>query len=97
MAVLEAWAHRVPVLMTRACNLPAGFEAGAAVEITVDPDALAESLVRTLADPALPGRGEAGRDLVERSFSWDGVGGDLVAIYRWLAGRASRPDCVVID
>lgn len=97
MAVLEAWAHRLPVLMTRACNLPTGFEVGAAVEITVDPEALADNLVRYLSDPALPGRGEAGRDLVERCYSWDSAACDLIAVYRWLAGRASRPDCVVID
>lgn len=97
MAVLEAWAHCIPVLMTRTCNLLVGFETGAAVEITVDPDALAESFVRSLADPALPGRGETGRDLVGRNASWDGVGGDMLATYRWLTARASRPDCVVID
>ena len=37
MAVLEAWSHGCPVLMTRACNLPEGFaEAAIQVEDAID-------------------------------------------------------------
>ncbi len=33
MAVLEAWAAGLPVLMTEACNLPEGLEVAAAIRI----------------------------------------------------------------
>ena len=33
MAVLEAWSHGLPVVMTKECNLVEGFSAGAALEI----------------------------------------------------------------
>jgi poly(glycerol-phosphate) alpha-glucosyltransferase len=33
MSVLEAWAYGLPVVMTPECNLPEGFDCGAALEI----------------------------------------------------------------
>ena len=33
MAVLEAWSHGKPVLMSSGCNLPQGFSANAALRI----------------------------------------------------------------
>lgn len=97
MVILEAWSHGCPVLMTRACNLPGGFEAGAAVEIATDPSAMAAVLATRLADPDLPRLGAAGRALVAERFTWDRVGRDLVDVYAWLTGRGPRPDCVVLD
>jgi poly(glycerol-phosphate) alpha-glucosyltransferase len=94
MSVLEAWAHGVPVLMTRACNLPEGFAAGAAVEITVEPEAMAATLVEALESEALTAMGAAGRLLVAEHFSWTAVGRSMKAVYDWLAGRGPRPACV---
>lgn len=94
MAVLEAWAHACPVFMTRACNLPEGFAAGAAVEIPTDHEAMAPILARHLVNPELARLGAAGRTLVAERFSWDRVGRDLATVYTWLAGRAPRPDFV---
>lgn len=94
MAVLEAWAHGCPVLMTRACNLPVGFSTGAAVEIPTDPSAMASILHRCLADPELSRLGAAGRTLVAEQFSWERVGRDLADVYAWLAGRGAQPLCV---
>ena len=74
MAVLEAWAYRLPVFMTRACNLPKGFDVGAAFEIGTQPDEIASVLAATLDnDAALHDAGEKGRALVERDHSWDAI------------------------
>jgi poly(glycerol-phosphate) alpha-glucosyltransferase len=94
MGVLEAWAHRLPVFMTRACNLPEGFEDGAAVEIPTEPEGLARILAARLEEPSLPAMGEAGRSLVEARFTWDSVARDLLAVYRWVLGRGPKPACV---
>jgi hypothetical protein len=63
--VLEAWAHRLPVLMTAACNLPEGFASGAALEISSEPAQLAQSMLlfdRMSPDPSNGRHGRAGPD-----------------------------------
>lgn len=49
MAMLEAWAHATPAIMTEGCNLPEGFAAGAALPCGYDQDAIAEALGRAFA------------------------------------------------
>lgn len=97
MTVLEAWAYRLPVLKTPACNLPAGFQAGAALPIGTDVDSIAQGLHTLLALGADRRRemGERGRALVEREFTWPQVAGQMVAVYRWVLGEGPRPACVV--
>lgn len=94
MAVLEAWAHGLPVFMTAACNLADGFAEGAAIEITPQPQGLAKTLAARLASDALPGMGERGRTLVRDRYSWSSIAAAYADVYRWLAGRSERPACV---
>jgi glycosyltransferase involved in cell wall biosynthesis len=92
ITVLEAWAHGLPVLMTRACNLPIGFAARAAVEIASDPQAMAAQIANVLADEAaLATMGRAGRKLAEQKFSWDEAAAKMLSVYQWLATGAARP------
>ena len=96
MTILEAWAYGVPVLMTSACNLPEGFAAGSALEISTDPDEMAEAIARFLslsADERIA-MGARGRALAARQFSWDRIAADLFSVYRWVAGAGPRPACV---
>lgn len=44
MAILEAWAHGTPTLMTRECNLDEGFVAGAALDCGFDESSIAAAL-----------------------------------------------------
>jgi glycosyltransferase involved in cell wall biosynthesis len=97
MTALEAWAHSLPVLMTRECNVPAGFDAGAAIEITTAPDAMAQVLAATLARGDLAHVGEKGRALVKARFDWDSVVANLFCTYEWLAGRRGMPSFVRLD
>ena len=99
MAVLEAWSHGLPVLMTRACNLPEGFTAGAAIRIETDPEAMAKTLVAFMQTPASERRamGEAGRRLVEERFTWDRVAADMHEVYTWVLGGGPPPSCVLTD
>lgn len=97
MAVLEAWAHRVPVIMTAECNLTVGFDAGAAVRVSPDERSVAEGLraLFVMSDDERAAMGERGRRLVEERFSWDGVASELRAVFSWLLG-GERPSCVHI-
>ncbi|HLO75741.1 MAG TPA: glycosyltransferase [Magnetospirillum sp.] len=98
MAVLEAWAHRLPVLMTPACNIPEGFAAGAAMRVGTDADALADSLSTflTMSDDARRAMGDRGRRLVMDRFTWPKVAAEMAAVYRWLAAAGPRPGCVQV-
>ncbi len=95
MAVLEAWSYALPVFMTRECNIHEGFAAGAAVQIDNVPAALADTLLARLSDDGdLPAMGQAGRRLVESTFSWPAVAADLAKTYRWLIDGGEPPECV---
>ena len=96
LTVLEAWAERLPVLMTDACNLPCGFEAAAAVRMGPGADGVAAALLElfSMSDADRQAMGRRGRALVERRFSWPVVGPQFVEVYSWLAGGGARPASV---
>lgn len=68
LVVLEAWAHRLPVLMADACNLPQGFAAEATLKIATDPESIVRSInsFNSLPSGELQNIGERGRQLVVR-------------------------------
>lgn len=96
MAVLEAWAHRLPVLMTSACNLPEGFAAGAALETNANEAAIGDGMrmLFGLNDEERKAMGRAGRMLVEERFTWGEVAAQMKEVHEWLAGGGPRPGCV---
>lgn len=97
LAVLEAWSHRLPVVMTAACNLPEGFVAGAALKAEPRVNSLADALevLLRLPDPERREMGDRGRDLVERRFLWTRVAAEMRSVYSWLCEAGPRPECVV--
>jgi glycosyltransferase involved in cell wall biosynthesis len=99
MAVLEAWAFRLPVLMTPQCNLPEGFAARGAMEIAPDADRMAERLAAFLDLPEAERRamGNRGRRLVEERFNWSAISAQMSEVYAWVLGRQERPACVRVD
>jgi glycosyltransferase involved in cell wall biosynthesis len=93
MAVLEAWAHGKPALLTRCCNLPEGAAAGAAIEVEPEQYAVAEGLRRLggLSDSERRAMGEAGLSLVEKRFNWHGIASDFARVYGAVASRSQLP------
>jgi glycosyltransferase involved in cell wall biosynthesis len=98
IAILEAWAARLPVLMTPRCNLDIGFHAGAALQIEPEPASIANGLQRlfSLSVRERQQMGERGAQLVVSQFSWPKAAESMEAVYRWILGRANRPDTVDI-
>ncbi len=96
MAVLEAWSHGLPVVMTDQCNLPEGFAAGAALRIGPAPSGIAAQLLRLAGMDAgcRQTMGALGRALVARRFTWPAVAAEMGAVYLWLLNRGPRPACV---
>jgi glycosyltransferase involved in cell wall biosynthesis len=99
MAVLEAWAHAKPVLMTPECNLPEGFEANAALRIGKAPEEIAAGLkvLREMSDDDRSQMGNRGRSLVATRFSWPRIGEQMRRVYEWMLGGGSPPRSVMVQ
>ena len=104
MSVLEAWAYRLPVLMTDHCNLPDGFAENAAIKISLTDDkspfqsGISGPLrdVIKMPEQSLKEIGCRGRRLVERKYTWDIVSDEMASVYRWILDKGSRPDRVEV-
>lgn len=96
MVVLEAWAHRLPVLMTPQCNLAVGFEKGAAIEISSEVEGIAAGLKILMSrnDVQRDRMGESGVQLVQASFGWPSVVEKMYSVYQWILKKDRMPDCV---
>lgn len=96
VSILEAWAYGLPVVMTRACNLPQGFETGAAICIETPPPAIARGLldIMSMSEAERSTMGIRGRHLVEEQFSWTSHAEQMSSVYSWMSGAGPRPGCV---
>ena len=90
MVVLEAWSHRLPVIMSEACNLDIGFERGAAQRMHLDAETARIDLERFLGRQRddLSAMGLAGFKLVESTYSWSEVARKMRQSYDWSLGTA---------
>lgn len=93
MAVLEAWAHGLPVAMTMACNIPEGFAVGAAKEIGMTPRELVSTLGEFLGCKTddLTKMGQRGRTLVGARFTWPVIAERFMGVYQWMLSGGSAP------
>ena len=96
MSVLEAWAYKLPVLMTDHCNLPEGFSANAAVRIGTSVEDMGTGLRNLIEAPEsrLHSLGANGRQLVTQRFTWQRIATQMTAMYQWVLGTAPKPDFV---
>ena len=97
MALLEAWAHRKPVLMTPQCNLPEGFAAGAALPILPQAGAIAIGLRQLFQTnrETLQAMGSRGFAIASTRFAWPKIVAELKSVYFWMTAQAPKPDCVL--
>ncbi len=84
MAVLEAAAHQIPVVQTDECNFPELTAADGAWECRPELGALERALrsAFTAEDRERAERGLRGRELVEKSYSWDQIADQVTAACR---------------
>jgi poly(glycerol-phosphate) alpha-glucosyltransferase len=97
MAVLEAMACRLPVLLTPGCNFPEAVAGGAAMEVEASVSGTESGLQRLLSlrDAERQKMGCSGRKLVADRYTWDGVAQQTVQLYCWLTGGCPRPAFVL--
>jgi poly(glycerol-phosphate) alpha-glucosyltransferase len=96
MVVLEAWANSKPVLMTPECNLPEGFQAGAAINIAASENGVATGLNELLrmTDAERAAMGSRARELVVQRFTWSRVASQVEEVYAWMLGGGAKPGCI---
>jgi glycosyltransferase involved in cell wall biosynthesis len=83
MAVLEAMAAGLPVLLSPGCNLPEAETANAGLVIQPTIDSLAASLKTLLADKdALAKMGNNARNLIDEHFTWEQIAIQIEALYQ---------------
>lgn len=94
MAVLEAWAYQLPVIMTDFCNLSEGFKLNAAIRVNPEPKSIREGLATlfTMTDDELDRMGKNGFDMVSKDFTWTHIAKQSTLLYRYLLKQAPTPD-----
>jgi glycosyltransferase involved in cell wall biosynthesis len=98
VSVLEAWSYGLPVVMTPQCNIPEGFDTGAAISVYPETKSIEDGLFKLfeMRNEELNTVGQKGRSLVEEKFTWKRIARDMRSVYEWVIGSRSIPDWVHI-
>ena len=99
MAILEALACRLPVVITTSCHFSELAETGGGIVVSPTADAVTWGL-RELLERSPEERaelGQRGRALVERNYTWDQQAQRLAMVYRWAVGGGPAPSFVITD
>ncbi len=96
MAILEAAAAGLPVLLTKECNFTELATANAAVEVSPAVASVEAGLRRLLemTDTERTALGKRGRALVEGSYTWPAVARQMLSVYEWLLHGGPKPACL---
>lgn len=99
MSVLEAWAYKLPVIMTKFCNIPEGFSNKAAIYIEPTSQSIANGLeqLAKMNESDLEIMGNNGYNLVNSKFSWDHITKQTINLYQWLINGGEKPDFVYLN
>lgn len=96
IAVAEAAAHALPVLVSDQIPWHALVQAGGGWRTAITAQSIAAAL-RTLAATAAPElhqRGTLARQFVTEHYAWPAIGAQMLESYRWLLGGGPPPACI---
>jgi glycosyltransferase involved in cell wall biosynthesis len=98
VVVAEALAYGVPVISTFGTPWRGLVENNCGWWVDAEPEALAGALrdAMALTDKERYKMGARGRKYA-REFDWGHIAEEAADVYRWLLGKADRPDCVRLD
>ena len=96
LTVLEAWAWGKPVIISPECHLSEGYDCGAAIRIEPTVDSVEKGIctLLSMSDNERIDMGKKGLELVKEKFTWDSAAEKLLGVYKWLSGKAAKPDYV---
>ncbi len=99
IAILEAMACRLPVLLTPECHFADAVAQGAALEATPDAQSLAH-VARVLlgqTDEQRAQMGERGHDLVANHYTWENVAASWKSLYQWCREKGNKPAFIELN
>ncbi len=99
LTVVEALSYGVPVIATLGTPWQILQERSCGWWVSNDSKTLGKTInaaTSTSRDERAQ-MGERGRRLVKELYTWDALSHAYIALYEWLSGKQSRPDCVRID
>jgi poly(glycerol-phosphate) alpha-glucosyltransferase len=96
IVVLEAWSHGKPALITAACNLPDGVDAGAALPINATAEGICQGLAALckMSAGARAAMGCRGQALVLSRYTWRNAAQQMRLVYEWVVHGGSPPEFV---
>lgn len=96
IAVLEAMACSLPVLLTPQCNFPEAVAANAAIEVEPNAESTREGLevLLKMTDQQRAEMGARGYRLVGEKYSWEHVAKNMIEVYRWCLDSGDPPATV---
>jgi poly(glycerol-phosphate) alpha-glucosyltransferase len=99
MAILEAAACGLPVLMTPQCNFPELTAAGGAVETQPEVGSCEDGLrkIFSLSSAQRKSMGLCGRELIRKTYTWPAIAARMATVYAWLLRQGPKPDCVSLN
>lgn len=99
MSILEAWAYKLPCIMTEFCNIPEGFDADAAIKIEPNANSIAKGLKYffELSEDQQTQIGENGYKLCRERFTWSTIAKMKIEMYEWLLGERDKPNFIYLD
>ncbi|HEV8378789.1 MAG TPA: glycosyltransferase [Tepidisphaeraceae bacterium] len=75
MAIAEALACEIPVVISQACHFPEVAEVGAGHIVALNPKKIADAILEVMKNPQRAAEmGQAGRKLIESRFTWPAIG-----------------------
>lgn len=99
LVIAEALVGRIPVITTKGAPWRelVTNTCGWWVDIGAEPlvEALREAM--SLTDAERRKMGLRGRKLMEERYSWPTVAKDMSAVYKWMLGGGTPPQCVMVD
>lgn len=98
VAVLEAMASKLTVLLTPQCNFPEASVAGAGIEVNPDAASTQAGLHRLLAlsDEQRKAMGLKGYEIVSQNYTWKRIAKQMIEVYDWCLGGGSPPPFVEV-
>ena len=82
MAITEAMAFGLPVVISESCHFPEVADSGAGIVTPLDTEAIQEALVDMATDEnSRKQMGQIGKTLVFNKYTWDAIASNIVAEY----------------